>query len=70
MAKGFTQVIGEDYEETYASVARLESVCLVCAIAVSRRLYLWQIDFVSAFLNSDNSYEVSKTGFWRNGSMG
>jgi len=26
VAKGFTQVIGEDYEETYASVARLKSV--------------------------------------------
>lgn len=26
VAKGFTQVMGEDYRETYASVARLESV--------------------------------------------
>jgi len=26
VAKGFTQVIGEDYKETYASVACLESV--------------------------------------------
>ena len=58
MAKGFTQVIGEDYEETYASVARLESVRLLCAIAASRRLCLWQVDFVSAFLNSDSSFEV------------
>jgi len=58
VAKGFTQVIGEDYEETYASVARLESVRLLCAIAASRRLCLWQVDFVSAFLNSDSSFEV------------
>ena len=35
VAKGFTQVIGEDYEETYASVARLESVHLIYAIAAS-----------------------------------
>ena len=35
VAKEFTQVIGEDYEETYASVARLESVYLICAIAAS-----------------------------------
>jgi len=35
VAKGYTQVIGEDYNETYASVARLESVRLVCAIAAS-----------------------------------
>ena len=58
MAKGFTQVIGEDYEETYASVACLESVRLLCAIAASQRLHLWQVDFVSAFLNSDSSFEV------------
>jgi len=58
VAKGFTQVIGEDYEETYASVVQLESVHLVCAIAASRQLCLWQIDFVSAFFNSDNTYDI------------
>jgi len=40
MAKGYTQVIGEDYKETYASVARLESVQLVCAIVTARNLTL------------------------------
>jgi hypothetical protein len=58
VAKGFTQVLGEDYDETYTSVAHLESVRLVCAIVVSLGLYLWQADFVSAFLNSDNTFEV------------
>jgi len=58
VVKGFTQVIGEDYDETYDSVACLESVRLLCAIAASRRLCLWQLDFVSAFLNSDSSFEV------------
>jgi len=33
VAKGFIQVIEEDYEETYTSVACLESVQLLCAIA-------------------------------------
>jgi len=58
VAKGFTQVIGEDYEETYASVARLKSVWLLCAIAASWKLHLWQVDFVSVFLNSNSSFEV------------
>ena len=58
VAKGFTQIIGEDFDETYASVAHLKSVRLVCAIAATRKLRLWQVDFVSAFLNSDNSFEV------------
>ena len=58
VAKGFTQVLGEDYDETYTSVVRLESVWLVCAIAASRRLRLWQIDFVSAFLNSESIFDI------------
>jgi len=58
VAKGFTQVLGEDYDETYTSVTRLESVQLVYAIAVSRRLRLWQIDFVSAFLNSKSMFDI------------
>jgi len=56
--KEFAQVIREDYEETYTLVTRLESVCLVYAITVVRNLCLWQVDFVSAFLNSDNAFEV------------
>ena len=58
MAKGYTQVIGEDYKETYASVARLESVQLVCAIVTARNLTLQQVNFVFAFLNNDSTYEV------------
>ena len=38
IAKGYMQVIGEDYKETYALVVRLELVCLVYAITTSRRL--------------------------------
>jgi len=58
VAKGFTQILGEDYDETYASVARLESVRLVCAIATLLSLRLWQVDFVSAFLNSENTFKI------------
>ena len=58
IAKGFTQVLGEDYDKTYALVAQLESVRLVCAIAASRRLRLWQIDFISAFLNSKSMFDI------------
>jgi len=35
VAKGYTQMIREDYDETYASMARLESVHLVCTIEAS-----------------------------------
>jgi len=58
VAKGFMQILGEDYDETYTSVTRLESIRLVCAIATSLGLRLWQVDFVSAFLNSKNTFEI------------
>jgi hypothetical protein len=38
VVKGFTQILGEDYDETYTAVAHLESVCLVCAVAASMGL--------------------------------
>jgi hypothetical protein len=58
VAKGFTQVLGEDYDEMYASVARLELIRMVCVIVAAKGMRLWQVDFVSAFLNSDNRFEV------------
>jgi len=42
----------------YISVVRLELVCLINIIMVTRSLNIWQIDFVSAFLNSENSFEI------------
>jgi len=42
----------------YVSVVRLELVCLIYIIVVTRGLNIWQIDFVSAFLNSENSFEI------------
>jgi len=54
IAKGYTQVIGEDYNKTYMLVTHLESVWLVCVIAATRKLYLWQVNFISAFLNSNS----------------
>lgn len=39
-------------------MARLESMWLMCSITTSQRLKLWQMDFVSAFLNSGNLFEV------------
>ena len=58
VAKQFIQVIGKDYKETYVLVARLESVCLVCVIVAVQNLCLWQVDFVLAFLNSNNPFKV------------
>ena len=58
VAQGFTQIPGLEYDQTYALVARLESLRMVVAIAAHLSLHLWQIYFVSVYLNSDNKFLV------------
>ncbi|KAF7353204.1 Gag-Pol polyprotein [Mycena sanguinolenta] len=58
VGKGFTQVHGIDYEETWAAVARLESIRMTAAIAAVNNLHLWQIDFEAAYLNSETKEEI------------
>ncbi|GLB45566.1 putative reverse transcriptase (RNA-dependent DNA polymerase) [Lyophyllum shimeji] len=58
VAKGFSQVHGEDFDETYAAVVRLESIRMTIAIAAQLGMHLWQVDFVSAYLNSVLSHTV------------
>lgn len=58
VAKGFSQVAGEDFDETYAAVVRLESLRMSAAVAAREGFEVWQIDFVSAYLNSIPEHEV------------
>jgi Reverse transcriptase (RNA-dependent DNA polymerase) len=51
VAKGFTQVHGVDYFQTFASVVHFDSLHLLLVLAMHLDLELWQIDFESAFLN-------------------
>ena len=58
VAQGFSQKPGIDYDETFATVARFESVRTVIALAVQNDLKLHQIDVTTAFLNGDLKDEV------------
>src|ERR1700761_335975 len=58
VGKGFTQVHGIDYEETWAAVARLESIRMTAAIAAKQNLHLWQTDFEAAYLNSETQEQI------------
>ncbi|GAW10056.1 retrovirus-related pol polyprotein [Lentinula edodes] len=58
VAKGYTQVYGMDYDETFGAVARMESFRIVLAIIVVLGLSLFQVDFKSAFLNSPIKHNV------------
>ena len=51
VAQGFTQIEGLDFGETYAPIARLESIHILLAYATHHNLKLYQMDVKSAFLN-------------------
>lgn len=58
VAKGFTQVQGIDYEETFAPVARLESWQYLIALATLSDWEIHQIDFDCAYLNGELDEEL------------
>jgi hypothetical protein len=51
VAKGYAQVAGLDFEETFAPVARLESIRILLAYIAHHSFRLFQMDMKSAFLN-------------------
>ena len=51
VAQGYSQVEGIDFGETFAPVARLESICILLAYAAHHNFKLQQMDVKSAFLN-------------------
>ena len=59
VAQGYTQVEGIDFDETFASVARLESIRMLLAITSYLNFKLYQMDDKSAFLNGMLQEEVS-----------
>ncbi|KAK3118826.1 hypothetical protein QOZ80_9BG0708740 [Eleusine coracana subsp. coracana] len=58
VAKGYSQVEGLDFDETYAPVARLESIRILLAFATHHDFKLYQMDVKSAFLNGPIKEEV------------
>nr|GEX94581.1 retrovirus-related Pol polyprotein from transposon TNT 1-94 [Tanacetum cinerariifolium] len=58
VAQGYNQQEGIDYDETYAPVARLESIRFSLAYACALDFKLFQMDVKSAFLNGFINEEV------------
>ena len=58
VAQGYSQQEGIDYTETFAPVARLESIRLLISFAVNKGITLYQMDVKSAFLNGYIEEEV------------
>jgi hypothetical protein len=58
VAKGYAQVTGLDFEETFAPMARLESIRILLSYAAHHSFRLFQMDVKSAFLNGSIKEEV------------
>ncbi|GJU00004.1 retrovirus-related pol polyprotein from transposon TNT 1-94 [Tanacetum coccineum] len=58
VAQGYNQQEGINYDETYAPVARLESIRILLAYACTLDFKLFQMDVKSAFLNGFINEEV------------
>lgn len=58
VAKGYSQQPGIDYGETFAPVARLDTIRAIIAFAASKGWKLYQLDVKSAFLNGELKEEI------------
>lgn len=58
VAKGYAQREGVDFEEVFAPIARMETVCLFLALAVHSSWDVHHMDVKSAFLNGELAEEV------------
>jgi hypothetical protein len=56
VAKGYSE--GLDFDETFAPVARLKSICILLAYATHHDFKLYQMDAESVFLNGPIKEDV------------
>ena len=66
VTKGYGQVQGIDYDETYSPVAMLKSVRIVLAIAAYFDNEIWQKDVKTTFLHgnlTEDVYMIQLKGF-------
>ena len=58
VARGFTQTFDVDYKETFAPVAKMNSVRVLLSVAVNKGWSMYQMDVKNAFLHAHLKEEV------------
>ena len=58
VARGYEQILGIDYDETYSPVVRLTSIRIVLALAAHYNLLLHTMDVDTAFLNASLEEDI------------
>ena len=58
VAKGFNQIFGNQYLETFAPTAKLSSIRLLLALATQFHCEVFQLDVSSAYRNADLEEDV------------
>jgi hypothetical protein len=58
VCKGYAQIEGIDFEETFAPIAKMEAIRLLLAYAISKNVKVYQMDVKLAFLNGELEEEV------------
>ncbi|GJR23434.1 retrovirus-related pol polyprotein from transposon TNT 1-94 [Tanacetum coccineum] len=60
VAQGYNQQEGIEYDETFASIARLEEIRIFLAFATNMNFIVYQMDVKSAFLNDKARYRLKQ----------
>ena len=66
VAQGYSQVEGVDFDETFALVARMESIRVLLALSCHLKFKLYQMDVKIVFLNrflKEDVYVAQPKGF-------
>nr|GEZ27392.1 retrovirus-related Pol polyprotein from transposon TNT 1-94 [Tanacetum cinerariifolium] len=61
VAQGFRQIKGINFKESFASVARIEAICIVVANATHKNMMIFQMDVKMEFLNGEIKKRCSRS---------